>query len=1795
MGNNPPWLESLSDDWVPLPATPGTPATPTSPATTRPLDHSRRSSLQSTPSRLPVPARRSVEPSSIDQKKVPRPCHFARKPAPPTPKYNSPRTPHKPRTPVPKVRTPRPDRSTPKYNPPASRKKPPPTDTKSPLRSVSNVSNMSNRSSQQGTVQVRPKKRDEKEGTPEWRKRLVKGDIPAGEQRDLFAPIGLESVFKPPTPGSDKTQQDPMAHMKNTGEAWDLDRIKPRITTQASTSPLGSPKRPTETTNASEGPSLDLEQSQDLSQNDTQRRTASGLEDLRNEDITPITFSRTNTVEGNGTSEVIRSALKQVTNKLERLSLAPWERPNSRASDSVLLNQQSDPAVETVPEDDLLDVTSHSLPQDLSVGTLDHRGRRAFASLRRDQYLGDTSFQRRRLSPPSFPTHLSPFLPENSRIRSSPPFYNKPNPMTDSLTLPRPSSAHVISTNFDQTGQDSTDAMPSSGSPLKLFGDHDTFTNNKLLRRMSQFEETFGGLSEDDEPVSPSEEARRKGENRSLLGRHDDPFSENSTRRYERPRSRHTPNSRLHKFGDGQLDHFGFPDTNPNEPQLLSHEPSDANSRPSSRRQKYLRRTSYRTSSREQTSDASNSKYLVRSNLSSAASTQRDKMDGGRDADKENQDPSEKDATPPSPAKDPHPKRRRTILMSDDSIQDDYEAWTAPGQAPDNMSLLQRSLMQHGVSYDEDSTRPRSPTPNQTASFDAGNDSFSQIDGDSNFFDGEQSPNRDVPIVRVTGVNDEIRKGSITTQDFLNEATKIMDIIRSNGHKGNGLSSVEESTAEDGKSNDSYDDDSTREDFSRPPSREGVDIRKLREPRTQNARVLSHLRKFQEKDDQEFGRRGSIPGPRKRKLSTQNSFGEDDDLPDLLTLNTQLSKAFSARSIPTSSSHSSQAKGVLSSDLVSHLIPEQVNGMTYDRLKHQWVRQRPRRVAPVPKEDNSEDDPFSDIPDLSVDEMQEILRIERYFSDRPDTADSARYSGAQGSLRSESHSTKSDPRPESKDGEPSVTASSVQSKGTQFTSSVPHTGTGATSWGTEARKSRDSSNEAKHEMQLHEGQPSMPPGPQKDANQKARVVTISFSSPLVSQVAYSDDESPAKLRREQNSTGSQTEHQDTEGETSRLDARQTTTLTGRRNSVHEEPFLRRSISRIDERDEDAAENMSLVRRNSMPAETFLSEHYNENSMLVRNTGHDTTYSFHMSPLPDFTVDQVDQSLDPEMSYVAQRAHPKSLRQVHGTFAMATEEIVKHITEAEPFEPYWEHVRRLVLRRKGLITLHKLADFCPRLEDLDVSYNDIGQLGGVPSSLRTLKMQNNCLSNLTSWSHLSNLQYLDVSGNDLESLDGLSGLIHLREVNASNNDIRDISGAFELNGLLSLKLSNNSLTMVDFAGSELTRLEELDLSHNDLLSVQNLGTLSALSSLDLSSNQLSKAEFSNVLLNMRSLRVSNNQLPSLDVGVIPSLTLLYADQNRLSTISGLGRCHSLEILSAREQTLSNEHNGGFFDVDLGLVKDVRKVFLSSNHLSMQTLSPSVPLSSLQLLDIASCNIQTLPLDFALNFPNLKVLNLNFNSLASVAELVGLNCLARLTVAGNCIARLRKFCQVLSRLGRMNKSKVSSLQKVDIRGNPLTVRFYPPAITGSGRDNRPDARKLKAKEEESHPPTSPARKTGLDLPSVLADFSHCHELSRIIGNDDDEDDNDEADGPEIDDPYTLPLADALADQKYVSRLDESTRLRRRVFELMLYAGTGGSLKFLDGLEMRPTLEEGSDMDRAWSRLEKLGVLKKKAITA
>jgi Leucine-rich repeat (LRR) protein len=1832
--SNQPWLDSLSDDWP-------SPASPSSPIPVLPVrSESPKTSQQGTPSRIPLPARRPLEqqsPGNIKDK-VTRPCHFHRR-EPPTPK--TPRTPktRKPRSPHPnslKFTTPKADpkinsKPSPKVSPkptPGAARRQPSMDMRSPLRSVSNVSKASTQSESDGTVQIKPKGKDTKEGTPEWRRRLVRGEIAAGEQRDLFAPMGLESVFKPPTPGAATAQQGSTPFTKQDDNLWDFADTPSRQDRDEQNSRATDPERvddeegrdngdrsPEGTDNRAPwenngGLDVDWDQEGFSQAGNSQLRTASGLEDLRNEGITPITFTRNNTVDGNGTSEVIKSALKQVTNKLESLSIKNDSRPDSPASDSLLFYNHSEPHVEGSPrEDSLLDATSHSLPQDLSMGTVDFNSRR-----------GNRSFPRR-FSPSPFPSHrLSPTTLANSKIRSSPLF----NPhKTASPGLPRPSSSHVRPST---AGAENEAKMPSSGSPLKLFGDHDTFTNNRLLRRMSQFEDNFSDTSEGEEPPSPSEEARRKGENRSLLNARHEPLQEISPRRNnERLGSRNAVH-RISQFGGGELDKFDFSDTSPYEPKLMYDEARGFGSRPSSRKRSSTRQKYFRGASQQGLYNYTRSASSGFTRKPSAWMRQDffdDMRHGTRPNNKENMAPDVK-RVPRAPGMDPTPKRRRTIMRNSSAEPYHNANGGSPQKYGDSMSLLQRSLMQHGVQLEnsdylappglsQSMQRPRTPTPSQIRtdgeSHVAPHRDFSESNFDNNDYSDSFSIDGDVPLVKITGASDTSRKGSITTQDYLNEATKIMDLIRSKGRGAAGLTSVHESDVESEGDEFSDDDESTREAFSRPPSRDGTDLRKLREVKELNPQILSHLKKYQEQDDPddremslrarhsqdegqtEFGESNSqnirIHGPRKRKTSGMTDDTAENIAQDLMTINTQMS-GFSVNSLPTGSSQSSQVKGMLASDLVAHLIPNEVNGFKYDRSKNQWVKDEVEEPqAPISEPTEETDDPFKDIPDLSVDELQEMMRVHGLSSPAKSDAPADREQfKTRGSLAANTSPKKPDVRPHTRDGEPSLGASSVQSRFTRFTSSVPNTGTRATSWGTDEAAERRISAQRKLEAQREEPLSSKTP---RSLGKQARVATVNLSSPLVSRPSSRGEPDNAQSDPDTNHTYHGIVPDEGAGPADQENGsiRSSVPPTGRQTSVGGQPFIRRPISRIEERNEETIDDQSLIRRNdSLHVQETPAKNEAEHSLMpVRSAGPDTTYSFHLSPLADFTVNQGDKPLNLEMSYVAQRTHPSSLRQVHGTFALATEDLIKHITDVEPYEPYWEHVRRLVLRQKGLITLHKLNEFCPRLEELDVSDNDIGQLSGIPPTLRTLKISRNCLSNLTPWGHMVNLQYLDVSGNDIETLDGFASLIHLRELKANDNQIRNIDGILDLNGLLSLKLRNNSITAVDFEGSELTRLRDLDLSHNCLTSVRNVEWLPSLATFDVSANQISRFDTSASLISLRALKLSENKLEALDARAFPSVSLLYLDQNHLSTVTGLENCHNLEVLSLREQTPFKEKDIEHrLDIDLGLVKDVRKVFLSSNKLSHQSVCPSAPLLRLQLLDLAACTLKSLPSDFALSFPNLKVLNLNFNSVDDVEPLVGMNCLARLMVVGNRLSRMRRVCQILSRLGKTGKGTACSLRKLDLRGNPLTIGFYPPAVTGSGNADR---MKLKSPEQA----VVRHQGTHRDLSDALSELGNDDQVShRATMGDEPKADRD----IEVDDPYTLPHADPQADVKYLRHLDQATRLRRRVLELLLYAGTSGSLHTLDGLDLRPSLgNECSDMNKAWDRLEHLGVLRRKAI--
>ena len=71
------------------------------------------------------------------------------------------------------------------------------------------------------------------------------------------------------------------------------------------------------------------------------------------------------------------------------------------------------------------------------------------------------------------------------------------------------------------------------------------------------------------------------------------------------------------------------------------------------------------------------------------------------------------------------------------------------------------------------------------------------------------------------------------------------------------------------------------------------------------------------------------------------------------------------------------------------------------------------------------------------------------------------------------------------------------------------------------------------------------------------------------------------------------------------------------------------------------------------------------------------------------------------------------------------------------------------------------------------------------------------------------------------------------------------------------------------------------------------------------------------------------------------------------------------------------------------------------------------------------------------------------------------------------------------------------------------------------------------------------------------------------------------------HRLPAGDAEEDRRYVKKLDDDTRLRRRVYDLLL-ATKCFRLEKVDGLPFRG--EDFLKKDEVWERLLGLGVVEK-----
>ena len=303
--------------------------------------------------------------------------------------------------------------------------------------------------------------------------------------------------------------------------------------------------------------------------------------------------------------------------------------------------------------------------------------------------------------------------------------------------------------------------------------------------------------------------------------------------------------------------------------------------------------------------------------------------------------------------------------------------------------------------------------------------------------------------------------------------------------------------------------------------------------------------------------------------------------------------------------------------------------------------------------------------------------------------------------------------------------------------------------------------------------------------------------------------------------------------------------------------------------------------------------------------------------------------------------------------------------------------------------------------------------------------------------------------------------------------------------------------------------------------------------------------------LQTLDVSGNGLLSIDVTNLPNLRNLNVDSNRISKVHGLFTLNEIETLSWRNQTQAESQDALVLQIDDCC--EVKFLYLSGNNFT--TFNLETTFYNLQTLELASVGLQSLSPTFGLEMPNLRSLNLNHNALKDIRPLLGIVKLGKLHLAGNRISRLRRTTSVLTKLG-------DRLEELDLRGNPLTVGFYPQPTAGHGNSER---RLVVTSSDASNNPTT------------------ANQEKR-----EEDDDPNQAQQTVAALRYLLPHADHDLDQEHRRRLDEDTALRRRVYEMLVLGGCKG-LGRMDGL----ALERGGKgrKDGVWERLMELGVLRGK----
>ncbi|KAM0428597.1 hypothetical protein ACHAPT_006958 [Fusarium lateritium] len=1636
--------------------------------------------------------------------------------------------------------------------------------------------------------------------TPEWKRRLVYGDVQYGEQRDLFcsAAAGLQDMFKPPSApedhGDDEEQPEssvmpssPPSYPQriasndiNTGldaldELNELEDGEPPYPNEVTPSP--SPRRAkreikyklnvedsmVSSQPSTRGDATPSRQREDIHRDesclsappdaDSSVRKLSGQSVIRNEDFSPILIGKQSDKDGKMDFAPIELPADTLKQKLEALRI-----------NQMLLDPNVDPQ------------TGFDGPSQDGSGSLedtdDYARRGGFLNLQRGGRSGEGSFRYRDLSP-GLGVDTSGMLPEESLQASTPKQFPSvrtevTNPyQTDYFNL-SPSMPRAPFPSPDKREIASGRRPSSAGSPLKLFGPYDTFTNQTLLRRISQFEEGMSATPSRQSLGSPA----HAGQSSSPVNQHPATASSPASQAHRFPGMRS-----VSQFGAGDLEGYEFSEdisyvsqadsaysdkenaapqplsSHPVEPLFQYPESPGEDSELLVRR----RRNKSMSSSASKHHRTFSSSSVIRKNLSPAKGGPDNAGTPKRDAGSEGKRPRT------SPSKDPTPKRRRTLHRSD--IAFGREDWlegvesasrdmqSAMGKKrkdarPGNFQLANPSVLAMRTIL-----RPRSPTPSRGSSQRSDQSPVANSDDGNIRQLPKKSPIRALQDESMASdaLGETDRKPSIRTQDFVDQAAQIMAMIR-NQVKPPVLSSVEESEAERDTPSvedleDSYQ-ESTTEPLSRPPSREGRPVSRLPH-RQEDPELINRLKKYQELSDM-----GDIISSSMRSMGLaqdairaaleierqidENSrtrsdvpYTTDDeaisDPPNIrLSFNPAHhgtpaspkrdyhSHSSAASTYPTGSSRGSDTRKTIMPESVSHLIPDRVGSMYLDKQNNIWIKKKEtptRRQSINVLPSDSEDDPFASIPDLSVDLTREMQNLKLTTAKKTDAA------GSPSQARSPVSPSRA-PRPRSSRGYTTLSPDAQLSPNVASLAREEFQKL-------DARVMEDSEldmNESAEDYSDYQyDQASNTPS----TTTKRRNLTITFSSPVASIIQdvvaedldnLEDDPEMPEGHLSANPTPKKSPGYPSIGKSALKNGGQGSVRSNRtvsRSVASSGPaFIPRPVSRIDEQDEESTIEVPIEdqRQISIIGETSVISHKTPNgrraslSFIVNHTPRNNMLSVPPDDSAILGQNVGKLSLSPLSEFTLNNSDQSfgfEVSYVMGRRHMATGDGSKRVMSMT--------IRELVDK---LSEVEPHEPYWEDITDLDLHEKRLGSLHMLDQfcgKLVTLDASKNALGHLDGVP--PSVRQLKVSQNMLTELTSWDHLMNLQYVDISGNEVKSLSALRGLVHLRSIKADNNQLTSLDgldtHDGLLTLRARDNLIEEVDFARVK----MDRLTELDLGGNQVSlvrNLEFAPALVR---LKLSKNRLEDFTTASeIKGLRQLDLSDNRLTSldISNMPNLHSLHADRNRVVELAGFNRARRLD-SLSLREQY-----GEQSLDLSFLSEAYEVRKLFLSGNYLGTFEP-----TVDFLNLQLLELANCGIQSLPDNLGqlMPNLRTLNINFNAIRDLEplRFIPRLKKLlvagNRLADSTVVTelliefphLTQLDLRDNPVTIGFYPSM-------------------------------------QVMVSLDRSGSV----------------------DPFVLPDADVERDELFAKRLDEITKLRRRLHQIVFVASCK-RLRKLDGL--------------------------------